>query len=438
MALTQKTKTLKCPNCSANLPPVDPQLREVRCGYCDTAFEVVPDKAPATATNGTRVYLGDARVSTSLTAQGKLLVAGFVALMLVGPVVGIVASVSKARAVQAQVAQAMADAQHDVDAQRNPVHAYPLSCARPGTVDLSGDFVSDGPVIVSLVRGCKVRLKSGTLKASTLYSGPEPVDITLDGVTLETKGALLTTEGDATLLFKSSSATAAGAGISGNNVTLTMRGKSTLTASGGAGVAAGAKLTLEATGGAIEASGDALKVHDESTITLDGTAVRSREGTAVALQRESTLKLTDAVIEGPKGALISQRELNVEARGDTRIASTGGDGIYIGARGTLNLGAPTVEGKRGIVGRGPVKLDLTGGSITGQKGALLTEHGSDITADGARFVGNAGPGIALDGGNCSLKLSGGAVSGALAFDFERRPTTMEISGTTIEGEQRIR
>ena len=77
-----------------------------------------------------------------------------------------------------------------------------------------------------------------------------------------------------------------------------------------------------------------------------------------------------------------------------------------------------------------------GARMAGKKGGIDVESNVEVEATGATLDGGSGPALfAKYNGRIAFKQ--GIIKGAPALQFERKPSSLELDGTRIEGDQKI-
>ena len=82
-----------------------------------------------------------------------------------------------------------------------------------------------------------------------------------------------------------------------------------------------------------------------------------------------------------------------------------------------------------------VKL-AQGARMAGKKGGLDADINVEIEATGATLEGGTGAAIKA-GYNARLSFKQGLLKGSPAIQLDRKPTSFELDGTRVEGEQKI-
>ena len=242
-----------------------------------------------------------------------------------------------------------------------------------------------------------------------------------------------------------------------SSFSLTMKNGSEVTASDGPAIKTASSFNLEADGGKIdgglvmssngkiEATGLTITSRERaiaatSSLTLDYTEGSITSATDAAIDGTSSLDLTltNTKVQGATTAIVSESNTKIRASKKTQIIALQDNGITTTSNSELNLAEATVEaGGKAFKGTVNDKLKLgQGARLAGKKGGIEVENNVEIEATGATIDGGNGPALSAKY-NGRITFKQGTIKGTPALLFERKPTSLEIEGTRIEGDQKI-
>ena len=72
--------------------------------------------------------------------------------------------------------------------------------------------------------------------------------------------------------------------------------------------------------------------------------------------------------------------------------------------------------------------------MAGKKGGIDAEGTFELDATGATIEGGGGPGVAA-GSNARIAIRQGVLKGTPALALDRKPSSLDLGGTRVEGEQ---
>lgn len=310
----------------------------------------------------------------------------------------------------------------------------------------------------------KVKIHGSTLtSAANVFDSDTNVELQeLDSSTIESKGGVaIKSKYNLKIHAENSKIRGKKAAIdTDSNFELTMKKGSEITSSDGPAVKTTSGFKLEAEGGKIEGAGGAIVSESGTNITATGFTLSSKE---VALKTTSGLKidytdssitsLTEAAIDGDSGmeltlinakvngvttAITATSGLKLKASKKTRIVATTGNGLVTTSNCEINLNDASIEaGAKAFKGSVNNKMKLAQGArVAGKKAGVETEGNFELDGTGATIEGGSGPGISA-GYNARISLKQGALKGTPALHFDRKPSSLDLDGTKVEGEQKV-
>jgi hypothetical protein len=306
----------------------------------------------------------------------------------------------------------------------------------------------------------KVKLHGSTLTSPTsVIDSDTNLEIDLEDSTLESKNAAaLKSKNNLKVRMTNGKIRGKKAGIdTDSNLQLTMKKASEVTSSEGPAVKATSSFKLEAEGGKIDGgivatssvditgSGltitskeKAIEASSSLKIDLSDSSITSLTGEAIEVDSSVDLTLANTKVQGASEAIVAKSNAKIKASKKTRIIALAGNGILTTSNSELTLNDASIEaGAKAFKGTVNDKVKLLAGSrLAGKKGAIEAEGNSEIDATGAVIDGGVGPGI-VAGYNARISLKQGSLKGTPAIQLDRKPTSLELAGTAVTGEQKI-
>lgn len=456
MRAVAKLIAAKCPTCGAALP-VPPGAHHVQCRYCGNAITVEvrkgpPMQPPFGAPGGMpsrTLYLDPEAVA----AAGKGIATAVivvVALPILLTVIGGVVAFTTVRGASPVGFGGLRTA------------SYPGSCAVNETIELTGDWQGTGPVITEAATNCKIRIKNAKLKAPRLLqTNGANVEITLENVTLETTEAAIV-PGINTKVRVTGGGLTSGAEVIGGNgtnldVTLT---NTSLVSRAATALAGGTNLKLDATGSKIQgtraaietesnaklklkatelvAEGPAVKAKSSCGIDAQGGALTSSGDPAVEVESNPSLAFEGTKVQGRDAAIAATSSVKLRISKKASLVATGGPGVEVSSSFDLDVTDATIQGARSAVkATSSAKVKLReGAKLSGQQGGVVAESSLDVDATNATIEGGKAAGI-QGTSNAKIELHGGVVRGTPALSFTHKPSSFELDGVKVEGDQRL-
>ncbi len=181
----------------------------------------------------------------------------------------------------------------------------------------------------------------------------------------------------------------------------------------------------------------AIVTTSSSHIDLTDSSVTSAAEVAIDVDGSVELTLTSTKVQGTIG-INSESNVKVKALKKTRIVGLTGPGIVATVNTEISLSDAAVEGAtKGFKGGSNCKLKLAQGSrIAGKRGGVEVESNLSLEGTGGSIEGGAGAGI-LGTSNARIELRQGVLRGTPALAFTSKPSTIDLEGTRVEGEQKL-
>ncbi len=334
------------------------------------------------------------------------------------------------------------------------------------TLTLDNVTVETAEPMIKTGSNLKVKVHGSTLtSAGTVFDSDTNMDLQeLDSSTIESKGGVAI-KSKHNLKVHAINAKIRGkrAAIdTDSSLEVTMKKASEITASEGPAIKASSGLKLEAEGGKIDGAGGAIVTESGTSITATGLALSSKETTirttsglkidytdgSITSQAESAidadsgmdLTLINVKVNGVTTGITSESGFKLKASKKTRIVAvaTTGTGIVTTSGGEISLNDAAVEaGGKAFKGSVNNKIKLAQGArMAGKKGGIETQGNFELDGTGATVDGGGGPGISA-GYSARISLKQGALKGTPALQFDRKPMSVELDGTKVDGEQKI-
>ncbi|HVJ95007.1 MAG TPA: hypothetical protein VM580_34750 [Labilithrix sp.] len=309
----------------------------------------------------------------------------------------------------------------------------------------------------------KVHVQGSTLtSANAVFDSDSNMVIDAENSTFESNNAAaIKAEHNLKLHLDGTKIRGKKAGVDSNaNMELTMKHLSEITSSDGVGVKTTSSLKLEAEGGKIDGPSGALVVTSNANITATGLSLSSKEraiaassslkldytdGSIIslgdmAIDADSSMELllVNTKVQAATTAINCEGNSKIKASKKTTIAGTTGNGITTTSNSELVVADAAIEaGEKAFKGGVNNKVKLSQGArLAGKKGGIESEGNFDLDATGATVEGGSGHAL-LAGYNARLTFKQGLLRGTPALQVERKPTSVDLSGTRVEGEQKI-
>lgn len=488
-----KVVSSNCPTCGASLP-VTPGVPQVVCRYCQNVIQVEHRKPPPNvhpfgspgAIPSRTLYVDPAAVSAA--GRGVAIAVG--ASVAIPIVIGLVIAIAAAGAKTAKSAlksfPLACGLNEEIEVSGNYETTGPLvtsvahNCklhiknaklkgaslvnTESFNMELSLDNVTLETTETAVHTGANLKAK---LNGSTVTTASGPVfdsdsnmEITATGSTIESKAASgIKAQYNLKLRLENGKVRGKKAAVDADaNMVLSMKKASELTSSEGVGVKTSSSFKLEADGGKIDAPGGAIVMTSSGDLRATNLVLSSKEKTIsasssfkaqyeggsitstgdIALDGDGSLNLDLAgvTVQGTTG-INCDSSSKIKLTKKARVVGTTANGITAASNTELTIADASVEGAvKAFKGGSNGKFKLAQGArLAGKKGAVATEGNVDVDATGATIDGAAGAGF-LTGYNAKFSFRQGSIKGVPALQFASRPSSLDLEGTRVDGEQK--
>jgi hypothetical protein len=306
------------------------------------------------------------------------------------------------------------------------------------------------------------------LRGSTLTSAVTVFDVDSNLDILELESSTIESKGGTAIKMKHNLKVRANNGkIRGKKVgidaasgiDLVLKKGSEITSSDGVGIKTGSGLKIEAEGGKLEGADGAIVGNSGLTIEGQGLTLAGTRESAIITDSGLKLTLTDGAITSQRAPAIScdggdldlvntkvqgsdglsvKNGIKLKASKKTRIVASTGYGVLATSNSHLTINDAVIEGQVKAF-KGTVNSELKlgeGARLAGKKGGIDTENNLELEARGATIEGGTGPGLAASS-NARIALHQGVLRGVPAIILSSKPSSIEIDGTRVEGEQKV-
>lgn len=306
----------------------------------------------------------------------------------------------------------------------------------------------------------KVKMHGSTLtSAGPVFDSDSNMELDVDNTTIESKGAAaVKSKHNLKVRMEGGKIHGKKAGIDTDaNLQLTMKKGAEIAASDGPAVKASSSVKVEADGGKIDggflvtsgadivATGLTLTAKEKaitatSSLKLDWTEGSITSASDVAIDGDSSMDLTliNTKVQGATTAIQCESSSKIKASKKTRIIGLNGYGVVTSSNSEVVLNDAALEaGMKAFKGTVNTKIKLAQGArMAGKKGGVDAEGNLEVEATGATLEGGSGPGLAT-GYNARISFKQGVLKGVPALQADRKPTSLELDGTRVEGDQKI-
>jgi hypothetical protein len=325
---------------------------------------------------------------------------------------------------------------------------------------IEGSTIETTEPMVHTGSNLKVKVLGSTLtSATTVLDTDTNMVVDLQNSTIESKnGIAVKTKHNLKSQMENSKVRGKKAAFDADaNFSLTMKKGSEITSSEGTAVKTTSSFKLEAEGGKIDGglivtsganieatglsiSGKEKAILATSSLKLDYTDGSITSLADMAIDGDSSMDLTliNTKLQGATTAINCESSSKIKASKKTRIIGLQGYGVTTTSNTELNLNDAAVEaGVKGFKGTVNTKIKLAQGArVAGKKGGIDAEGNLEVDATGATLEGGSGPALAA-GYNARITFKQGALKGVPALQLERKPTSIDLEGTRVEGDQKI-
>ncbi len=415
--------TQQCPNCGARIP-LQKNVSDVRCEYCGNMIHVEWTKKvppPGTAQPLT-VYVKPPTAGPILW----IVALGAIVPLVIGGVIAAAATSASVSGVPG--VPGLGGKITDV--------TFPATCGLNQEMEIvDRTFEGSGTLITGEVN-CKIKIKNSTLKGDVVVLAKNLVELTLENSTIEGKEAAVKVEMNSKIFATQKSVIKGGeAGILAKlntDVSLTdskVEGQTAISA----------ETNFELEGTSSEVVGKDYGLQASSNAKVKGKKLVVRGGRA-AIESEHNLELElrgGSVEGGEVGVKSKGSNAKIKLREDAKI--TGKEaGIDASNNLALEMEQAVVEGGEvGISAAVNPKLRLGPKSrVHGRDVALKMGINFELDMRGATVES---PSVAICAPfNVEISARDSTIKGAEALRLERKPRTLELEGTRVEGQQNFK
>jgi hypothetical protein len=481
----------KCPTCGANLP-VPPGAFQLTCRYCQNVIhiehrkpppEVRPFGSPGAMPSRTLYVDPDAAAKAGKGVGCIILMSvGLPILLSLGVGVGPWAVRSCKGAIRPFPVSCGLNEEITVSGNFESAGPIVTSVGHNCKLHIKNSKLKASNLVKTDISNMELSIENSTIETtepmihtgsnlklkvigSTLTSTASVFDsdtnmvIDLQGSTIESKSAIaVKTKHNLKLQMDNSKVRGKKAGIDADaNVVLGMKKGSEVTSSDGLAIKTTSGFKLEAEGGKldgglvvssgadIEATGLTISGKEKAIVATssfkldltDGTITSSAD-TAIDGDSSMDLTLVNTKVQGATTAINCESSSKIKASKKTRIIALQGFGVVTSSNTELNLNDAAVEaGTKAFKGTTNDKVKLAQGSrLVGKKGGIEVEGNLELDATGATLEGGAGPAI-IAGYNARIGFKQGILKGVPALQLDRKPSSLDLEGTRVDGEQKI-
>lgn len=490
---TPKVVSARCPSCGANLP-VPAGAPQVVCRYCQNVIQVEMRKPPPQVTPfgmpggmpSRTLYLDpDAAAKAGRGVGCFIAVMIFLTVILpIGFAVG--PGVAKGCKGAVKPFPISCGINETVEVSGNYESAGPIvtSAAVNCKIKIKNAKLKGSTFIKSTTSNLEVTFDNVTLETTEdMFKAGVNFKAHIHGSTLTAKGVVfdipsnfeLDTDGST---FTSSTGSVVKTGYNfklqaenakfrgkkntfdTKGLDITLKKASEVTSSEGIAIKGDSSMKIEADGGKIEGVEGAIVSTSSTTITAKGLvinakdkaivatsslkldltdgAVTSQTEEAIELDSSGDIVLDNSRLQGVTAAITSKSNTKVKASKKSRIVATNGYGFLTTSNSELYLNDSTLDAtNKGMKSTVNTKVKVQAGSkLTGKRGGVEAEGNLELEGTNGTIEGGAGPGIQA-GYNARIDFRQSVLKGTPAIVTERKPSTLDLDGTRVEGEQKI-
>lgn len=484
-----KVVSAKCPTCGANLP-VSPGIFQITCRYCQNVIHVEHRKPPPEvrpfgspgAMPSRTLYVDPAAMQAGRNVGLMILVVTLIPVVL--PILfigGPWALRSCKSALKPFPATCGLNEKVTVSGDFETTGPIVTSVGHNCKLHIKNAKLKGGTLLKTDASNVELTLENVTLETtdvavrsganlkvkaigSTLTSGAAVFDsdsnmhLTLEGTTLEGKSAAVKSKHNLKVHMDGGKIRGQKAGVDTDaNFNLTMKNGAEIAGASGAAVktsssfkleAEGAKLdgglivssnaNIEATGLAITAKDKAITATSSLKLDLTDGSITSLGDAAIEAESSMELYLVNSTVQGATNAINASSSAKVRASKKARIVALQGSAVVGSSSTELTVADATIEATvKAFRGTSGNKVKLTQGArLSGKQGGVEAESNLEVEATGATIEG--GSGAALAGtSNARVMFRQGVLKGNPALQFQRKPSSLDLDGTRVEGAQQV-
>jgi hypothetical protein len=481
----------KCPTCGANLP-VPPGTPQIMCRYCQNVIQIEHRKPPPQvhafgspgAMPSRTLYVDPDAVAKTSKSVGLAILVGVGLPILIPLFIAVIPWAVRSCKGAIRPFPTTCGTNEELTVSGNYESTGPIvtsvghNCklhiknaklkgstlvkAETFNMELSLENVTIETTEPMIHSGSNLKVKvigSTLTSATTVFESDTNMEIVVEGSTIESKSAAaIKSRHNLKVRMENGKIHGKRAGIDSDaNLELTMKKGSEITSIDGPAVKTTSGFKLEADGGKIdgglvvssgakiEATGLVISSKEKaitatSSLKLDYTDGSITSAADMAIDGDSSMDLTliNTKVQGATTAINCESSSKLKASKKTRIVALQGNGITTTSNSELVLNDAAIEAAaKAFKGTVNDKIKLAEGArIAGKKGGIEAEGNLEVEATGATLEGGTGPGL-LAGYNARLSFKQGALKGTPALQLDRKPSTFELDGTRVEGEQKV-
>ncbi|MBX3224351.1 MAG: hypothetical protein KF795_27800 [Labilithrix sp.] len=484
-----KVVSAKCPTCGANLP-VSPGIFQVTCRYCQNVIHVEHRKPPPEvrpfgspgAMPSRTLYVDPAMMQAGRNVGLIIALTTLIPILLPLLFIGgpwLVRSLKGA--VKPFPATCGLNEKVTVSGSFETTGPIVTSVAHNCKIHIKNAKLKGATLLATDAANVELTLENVTLETTgiAVRSGPNltvkaigstltsnaavfesdsNLQLTLEGTTLESKTAAVKSKHNLKVYMDGGKIRGQKAGIDADaNFKLTMKNGAEIAGASGTAVKTTSSLKLDAEGAKldgslivtsnadIEATGLTITAKDKAIAATSSLKLDLTDGSLtslgdVAIEAESSMEvdLVNSTVQGATHAITTSSNAKVRASKKTRIVALSGSAVVGSSNSELNVADATIEATaKAFRGTSSNKVKLTQGArLSGKQGGIEAESSLEVDATGATVEGGSGPALAATSGS-RVAFRQGVLKGNPALQFQRKPTSLELDGTRIEGAQQV-
>jgi hypothetical protein len=419
-----RVQSAKCPTCGAGLQ-IPPHVVDIPCRYCGNVIHIEHRKPPPNVHP----------FGTPGGVPSRTLYVDPAAMHAAGRGVGIF--IAMTTLVPVLIAVAAGVGPWALRSFKSSVRPFPATCGLNETLNLSGDYESEGPLVEVTGPNCKLRIKGSKLKGATLVKGDAVnLEITLEDVTLETTEVAIRTGSNTKLRVKGGKLSSPENVIEGESNMRIEVEDATIESTEEAAILGKYNLKLEATNAKILGKTAAIEADSNADIVLRGTSEVTSAGTAIKATSNMKLDAQGGTVDGGETAIFGASGMKLKTRGTVIRAKE--RAIVHGSSGSLSLneGSVTSETDAAISTDSTADYELAGTTVQGASAAIRGRMNMKLLATKkAKIVASSGNGVEA-GTNLHLTLVDASIEASRTAVKGEVNTKVRLSqGAKISGKQ---
>jgi hypothetical protein len=485
-----------CPSCGASLP-VPPGVPQITCRYCQNVIhvehrkpppEVRPFGAPGAIPSRT-LYIDPNAAAKAGKGIGCIILFGVLIPIVLPIAIGVGPWAVRSCKGALKPFPVTCGNNEEVEVSGNWEGAGPIvtTVGHNCKLHIKNSKLKGSLLIKTDASNLELTLENVTIETTgTMVKSGSNVKAKIHGSTLTAAGTVFDSDSNLELLELENSTIESTAGVAfktkhnvkihadnskirgkkiaidnDSGLEVTMQKGSEITSSEGIAVKTSSGFKLEAEGGKIEGAEGAIVASSSTKIESKGLVLASSKASAITTTSGLKLDFTDGSItslaepaivsdggeltlvnvkvQGVEAGLSGKNGLKLKASKKTRIVSTAGYGILATSNSDINVNDAAIEGAlKAFKGTVNTKMKLAQGTrLAGKRGGIESDSNFELDATGATIEGGAGPGILGTGSNARIAFRQGALKGTPALQMERKPSSLDLDGTRVDGEQKL-